>query len=85
MIKIDYRYKFLSMKNVNDIDKSIILSTYTNEELDNILCEIYNDIINETINKSKDDLDLMIELRVYSILKEERKKRNIKKLEIKFE
>ncbi len=85
MIKIDYRYKFLSMKNVNDIDKSIILSTYTNEELDNILCEIYNDIINETINKSKDDLDLMIELRVYSILKEEKKKRNIKKLEIKFE
>ena len=85
MIKIDYRYKFLSMKNVSNIDKSIILSTYTNEELDNILCEIYNDIINETINKSKDDLDLMIELRVYSILKEEKKKRNIKKLEIKFE
>lgn len=85
MKMFDYRYDILSRKELSNNDKIPILNIYSNKEIDDLINVIYDDLINQTKYKSKNDKDIMREVRVYSILKNEKEKRKIKKLEIKFE
>lgn len=81
----DDRYKRLSLKDISEIEKNNILSTYSDVELEFMINKIYKKIIEQVKHKTKKDKEIMNLARVYAILIKEKNNRNNKKLEKKFE